>query len=73
MPLIDVLIPFVVQFASQSVCSTEWLAVVDRHVVLLLFNATHLVTAWAPVVIAQSTAPVIIKIFDFIVLLLFVF
>ena len=69
MPLIGVLTPFVVHVAAQSVCSVydEGLEV---HVVLL-FNATHLVTAWAPVVvIAQSIAPAI-NIFDFIVLLLF--
>ena len=39
--------------------------------VVLLFKATHFVTAWAPVVVmAHSIAPAI-NIFDFIVLLLF--
>lgn len=69
-PFIGVLTPFVVHVDVQSVMLSP--GDLYEHVVLLLFNATHLVTAWAPVVIAQSTAPVI-KIFDFIVLLLFVF
>ena len=68
-PFIGVLTPFVVHVDVQSVMLSP--GDLYEHVVLL-FNATHLVTAWAPVVIAQSTAPVI-KIFDFIVLLLFVF
>ena len=58
MPLIGVLTPFVVHVAAQSVCClyNEGL---DVHVVLLLFSATHLVTAWASVVVmAHSIAPV---------------
>ena len=73
MPLIGVLTPFVVHVAVHSgepVCVA--LAGVV-HVVLLPFNATHFVTAWAlVVVIAHSIAPMI-SVFDFIFKLLFVF
>ena len=68
MPLIGVLTPFVVHVDVQSATLYPGFSYV--HVVLLS-NATHFVTAWAPVVVmAHSIAPAI-NIFDFIVLLLF--
>ena len=71
-PLIDVVIPFEVHVFAQSVeYEYDDALSVDVQVVFNVFNATHFVTAWAPVaVIAQSIA-LAIKIFDFIVLLLF--
>ena len=66
-PLIDVVIPFEVHVFAQSVeYEYDDALSVDVQVVFNVFNATHFVTAWAPVVvIAQSIAPARI-IFNFI-------